>query len=534
MRALLQRKVTDYAERCPEATALVLNEERMTYGRLEESTNQLARMLKAAGCVKGDRICLLMSKSPAAIVGLLGILKADCVYVPLDPSSPAPRLAHMIACCEPRWILAAGPVAPLLDELMIEPGFRATISIGWMDPERMAGEYFQSEFSQGDLQHHSGRPLDYQNTLDDAMYILFTSGSTGTPKGVVVTHASVKHFIDWAAGYFGIRASDRISGHPPLHFDLSVFDIFGSLAAGAQLHLVPAELNLLPHQLAEFIRASEITQWFSVPSTLNYLAKFHAVRANDFPALKRLLWCGEVFPTPALRYWMRQLPHVAFTNLYGPTEATIASSYHTVAKCPEDDHAEIPIGAACPGEELLVVDETLHPVAQGEIGHLYIRGAGLSPGYWKDPEKTREAFLQNPLSSDPADRIYNTGDLAKIGSDGLVYFVGRADSQIKSRGYRIELGEIETALNAIDGLRECAVVAVNTGGFEGTTICCAFVPVPGTAMTPNALRTRLSRVLPSYMIPSRWKAFDKLPQNANGKIGRRQLQEYFQTNEPRD
>lgn len=528
MRALPQRWVTDHAERCPDAIALVMDQERMTYGRLEETTNQLARMLKAAGSLKGDRICLLMPKSPAAIVGLLGILKADCIYVPLDPSSPAPRLAHMIASCEPRLILAAGPVAPLLDELMMEPRVRSTISIGWLGPEKVTGKYFQSEFSGGDLQSYSGRPLDYENNLEDAMYILFTSGSTGTPKGVVITHASVSHFIEWAIGYFGISSSDRISGHPPLHFDLSVFDIFGSFAAGAQLHLVPAELNLLPHKLSEFIRESEVTQWFSVPSALNYLAKFDVVRANDFPALKRLLWCGEVFPTPSLRYWMRRLPHVTFTNLYGPTEATIASSYYTVAKCPEDDQTEIPIGTACQGEEFLLVDERLKPVAQGEIGHLYIRGVGLSQGYWKDPEKTREVFLPNPQSSDPTDRIYKTGDLAKIGTDGLVYFVGRGDSQIKSRGYRIELGEIETALNAIDSLQECAVVAIHTEGFEGATICCAYVPAAATQVSPTGLRKELSKTLPGYMLPSRWGAFEKLPKNANGKIDRGTLKEVFQ------
>jgi acyl-coenzyme A synthetase/AMP-(fatty) acid ligase len=224
---------------------------------------------------------------------------------------------------------------------------------------------------------------------------------------------------------------------------------------------------------------------------------------------------------------MTRLPHVTFTNLYGPTETTIASSYYRVPSCPEDDRTAIPIGTPCAGEKLLVLDDELQPVPPGEVGALYIGGVGLSPGYWRDPEKTRAAFLRNPFSETPSDRIYRTGDLAKIGDDGLVYFLGRADSQVKSRGYRIELGEIETALNALSCLHECAVVAIPTDGFEGTAICCAYVPDPDVPVTPAGLRAELARALPGPMLPSRWKAFERLPRNANGKFDRRQLQEAF-------
>ncbi len=527
MRSLLQHWVTEQAERRPGALALVMNEERVTYGQLEESSNRLARLLKATGCKKGDRVCFLIPKSPAAYISMIGILKADCVHVPLDTSSPAPRLARIVESCEPRFILGAGSVANLLDELMSDDRFRSSVSIGWMGADAAAGRNFDVRFSRGDLESYSSAPLDYQNTREDPAHILFTSGSTGTPKGVVITHSNVIHFIEWANRYFGICSSDRLSAHPPLHFDLSTFDMFGAFAAGAELHLVSPALNLLPHKMADFIRASELTQWFSVPLILSYMAKFDVVSFNDFPTLKRVLWCGEVFPTPPLIYWMKRLPKVSFTNLYGPTEATIASSYYTVPKCPEDERAAIPIGTPCGGEELLVLDDDLRPVPQGEIGNLYIRGVGLSPGYWRDQEKTDAVFLPNPQSSEPGDRIYKTGDLARIGSDGLVYFLGRADSQIKSRGYRIELGEIEAALNAINGLEECAVVAVNSDGFEGATICCAYAPQSGVQVTPNILREKLSKVLPNYMMPSKWMAFDKLPKNANGKIDRPKLREEF-------
>jgi len=523
---LLQHWVTEQASRRPEAGALVFKDERLTYEALELASNRLARLLKDAGCARGDRVCLLAPKSPAAIVAILGVLKADAVYVPLDPASPPARLEKMIASCDNRWILASGPVGATLEALFASPPFAATHAVGWLGADDPPGGV-TAQFTMGDLAAYPSEAPRSANSPRDAAHILFTSGSTGMPKGVVITHANVRHFVDWAVPYFGTAPTDRISGHPPLHFDLSTFDIFGTFAAGAELHLVPPELNLLPHRLAELIRNAGLTQWFSVPSVLNYMAKFEAVKQGDFPTLRRVLWCGEVFPTPALIYWMRRLPHVTFTNLYGPTEATIASSYYTVPSCPASEDEAIPIGQACGGEELLVLDEALRPVAPGEVGQLYIRGVGLSPGYWRDAEKTRGAFLPYPGSSDPEDRIYRTGDLASVGADGLIRFLGRADSQIKARGYRIELGEVEAALHPVEALRECAVVGVPSRDFDGIAICCAYVPRDGVEVTPGGLRDVVARSLPPYMLPSRWMALAALPRTPSGKIDRRRLKELF-------
>ena len=234
----------------------------------------------------------------------------------------------------------------------------------------------------------------------------------------MITHANVAAFVEWAVDYFGTKPADRISGHPPLHFDLSTFDIYGTFLAGAELHLVPAVANLVPHKLAELIRSSELTQWFAVPSTFTFMAKFGVVQPDAFPSLERVVWCGEVLPTPVLIEWMRAVPQASFTNLYGPTEATIASSYYTLPAIPENETDPIPIGVACAGEELLVLDEKLEPAPAGEIGDLFIAGAGLSPGYWRDEEKTAAAFVPDPRAE--GERIYRTGDLAKVQEDGLV------------------------------------------------------------------------------------------------------------------
>jgi acyl-coenzyme A synthetase/AMP-(fatty) acid ligase len=235
---------------------------------------------------------------------------------------------------------------------------------------------------------------------------------------------------------------------------------------------------------------------------------------------------------------MRRLPHARFTNLYGPTEATIASSYYDVPAIPDDETKPVPIGRGCAGEELLVLDEALRPAAPGETGDLYIRGVGLSPGYWRDDEKTAAAFLPDPVRNgregregrgrgEGADRIYRTGDLARASEEGEIVLVGRADTQIKSRGYRIELGEIEAVLHTLADLQDSAVVAVESPGIDGLAIACGYTPRPGATPEPADLRELLAARLPAYMLPARWRRFDRLPLNANGKVDRKALREIF-------
>jgi len=366
---LLQHTVGRQAERDPEAIAVVFKNQRVTYRELEERSNQLAGLLKMVGCEKGDRIGLLLPKSIPAIIGMLGALKAGCIYVPMDVASPTARLAKIIDSSEPRCILAIDATAKLLNAAISEIRSPQQTRIGWLEHNKP--EEFPVAFCWEDLSSLSPIPVPSETRPQDVAHLLFTSGSTGTPKGVVITHSNVIHFLRWANQYFQTTPSDRISCHPPLHFDLSTFDIWGTFMAGAQLHLVPYEISLLPNKIAEFIRLSALTQWFSVPSALKYMAQFDVVRFNDFPSLKRLLWCGEVLPAPTLIYWMQRLPGVDFTNLYGPTETTIASSYYTVPSCPENENSQIPIGKACEGEQLLVLDESLQPVSVGAVGDFH-------------------------------------------------------------------------------------------------------------------------------------------------------------------
>jgi amino acid adenylation domain-containing protein len=527
---LLQEYLASQAEIRPDSPALHWNAKLVSYGALERRANQLAWMLKQEGCRPGDRVALLLPKGPLAITAMQAVLKADCCYTPLDPQNPPIRIARVLDALECRCVLAVAATGELLLNALDQLRDRRLPLpwIGLLEPE-IDARACEARFSLSDLELCPAHPPPSHNGSLAPAHILFTSGSTGIPKGVVITHANVIHFVDWAVQHFGMEPTDRVSGHSPLHFDLSTFDVYGTFAAGATLYPIPPEANLLPHKLALLIEDAGLTQWFSVPSILNHMAKLDVIRPGAFPCLRRLLWCGERFPTSGLMYWMQRLPQVQFTNLYGPTETTIASSYYQVPSCPRDEWEEVPIGQGCDGEELLVLDSDLRPVPEGAQGDLYLRGPGVSPGYWRDSARTEAVFIPDPFSDRAADRLYKTGDLARVDEQGRVVLLGRADSQVKTRGYRIELGEIEAALDAVAELQESAVVPIASNGFEGNILCCAYVARPGGEVPPTLLRQRLARVLPGYMLPTRWKQLDRLPLNQNGKTDRSALRDLWPT-----
>ncbi|MBT8213815.1 MAG: amino acid adenylation domain-containing protein [Acidimicrobiia bacterium] len=511
MSKLLHTALSEVAAVRPETPAVVMGSEHISYAELDEASSRLANALRHRGCEPGDRVALLLRKSPEAIVALAGVLKAGCAYVPLDPQSPASRLSAVVESSRPAALIGHSATADTVGRLA--PG----CLVGMMD----GAEGATSGLGYDEWRSAPAGPLHAIDPSELA-YVMYTSGSTGQPKGVPITHANATHFVDWAVGHYGLAAGDRNSSHPPLHFDLSVLDVFGTLGTGGTLHLVPPEANLLPASIGGLIAEQQLTQWFSVPSILTYIAKHDAIPQGGYPSLRRVLACGEVLPTATLIYWMERVPHARFSNLYGPTETTVASSFHDVVDIPADATSAVPIGRPLPGEELLVMTADMEPAATGEIGDLFIAGAGLSPGYWEDPAKTKAAFV--PDGNDPGRTIYRTGDLASVDENGVHHFHGRSDTQIKSRGYRIELGDIETALSGLDYLLNAVVVPVRDDTFGSVSVSCAYIPRPGQEVSPTRIRRDLHPILPSYMIPTGWREFVSFPTNRNGKIDRPAIQ----------
>ncbi len=500
--------VRDRADRDASSVAVTDGATVLTYGDLERESSRLAHVLASRGLRPGDRVVLLLPRSAAAICAIFAVLKCRGVYVPLDTASPPARLRPRIAAAGPRFVIGDASTHRLLRGCWDDP---SAVTVWLTEPPPDVRR--PQDVAAAEIQAAPATSPAVEPARGDLAYLLFTSGSTGMPKGVPITHGSVLCLASWAREHFRLTGTDRLSCHSALSFDFSVLDVYSALAAGASLHMVPAQYNLVPDLLARFIRESRLTQWSSVPSVLMAMANRGVVR--DMPELRRVVWCGDAFPVDGLRHWMANLPHVRFTNLYGPTEATVASSYHDVGSMPASG-ADVPIGTALPGERLGVFDEHRRPVPTGVVGDLHIAGVGLSPGYWRSPAETAAAF--GTVEGDDATRWYRTGDRASIDEDGLAHFHGRADRQIKARGYRVELDEIARVARGLPEFADVAVVAVDSPEAAGREIGLAYVAAGDRPPDHASVRAELARMLPPYMLPTRWLAVDAIDTNSNGKI----------------
>jgi len=503
---LLQQLLAESAARAPERTALLQEGAALTYAELEARSNQLARRLRAAGVRRGERVALYANKSFASVIGVHGILKSGATYVPLDPGSPAQRLAWILGNCGVRHLVAAKEKQEAIGRLRAQGA--ALDSVSFADGAELA----------------DGDPSALPDTSieTDLAYILYTSGSTGTPKGVMITHRNALAFVDWAVREFALGPSDRLSSHAPLHFDLSIFDIFGALASGASLALIPDGTSTFPIRLAEWIAKNRITVWYSVPSILTLLLQKGRLERHDLSPLRLVVFAGEVFPTKFLRGVMATLPRAEFANLYGPTETNVITWYR-VPPLASDDDRPIPIGRACAYTDLLIVADDGSRVSEpGREGELYARGPTVAQGYWGDPERTARGFVPNPFQPAYAERVYRTGDIVTLRPDGNLDFLGRRDRMVKSRGYRIELDEIETVLYAHPQVKEAAVIAVPDEQIGSRIL--AFLASTDPGVDPRAeVREHCGARLPRYMLPDVFELLPELPKTSTGKVDRTTL-----------
>lgn len=517
MAYLLQQLLGKSAKQYPDKAAVWARGNSITYRELEEKSNQLAHLLRQQGVKKGDRVGLFFPKSVESVVSMLGVVKAGAVYVPLDPQAPSDRVGYIISNCDIRVLITSRDKRQVL----------APETLQRLDFSVVIDEHGSNGNTAGVIPWAmlAEQPFAYPPavvlTETDLAYILYTSGSTGRPKGVMLTHQNALTFVEWCAEKFQVRSDDRLSNHAPLHFDLSVFDVYNALEAGATVYLITEDLALFPTSLAAFIETQGITIWYSVPSALMLLLLHARLTEERLKSLRIVLFAGEVFPMKYLRQLAELAPHIELYNLYGPTETNVCT-YYRVERERLQSLDKLPIGMACENTEVFAVTDDDRIGGEGETGELYVRGPAVTYGYWGDAEKTKKMCVPNRFQPYFDEKMYRTGDLVTLGADGNYYFQGRRDSQIKSRGYRIELGDIESALLGHSGVREAAVIAV-PDEIIGNRIKAVVALNEGESLKPVDLQQYCAVRIPKYMIPETIEFCEVLPKTSTGKIDRVRL-----------
>ena len=402
----------------------------LSYRELDELSNKVARALLRLGVAPGDRVGILAPKSAAAVIGIYGALKAGACYVPLDPKAPAGRLSHIVADSGAAVIVAdearASQAATLAGAVPRPPG----VVVAGV-PGRPGHEEAASVPARGAaivpwtaVAGESGEPLAEERAIEtDLAYILYTSGSTGTPKGVMISHRNSLTFVDWAAAAAGLGEQDRVCSPAPLHFDLSVFDIFAACPAAACLTVLPEGAATFPVSIARWLEAERVSVWYSVPSVLTLLACYGSLQRFDLSGLRTVIFAGEVFPPKHLARLMAELPHPRYLNWYGPTETNVVTAFEVPAGWA--DAEPVPIGKACANTEVFAVTSEGGRVSRpGEVGELYVRGPSLMRGYWGQPAKTGEALVRDPFRAEPGELVYRTGDLVTLEPAGQLRLPG--------------------------------------------------------------------------------------------------------------
>ncbi|WP_051950785.1 amino acid adenylation domain-containing protein [Actinacidiphila yeochonensis] len=503
---------------------------RLTHGELGARSTGLARRLAALGVGRGTPVAVLADHVPAAVVAFHAVIRAGAHYVPLDDRWPAQRMAGIVESMSVPVLVASAD----FEQAALEVGRRTgTGTLVLLDPEggaaaggsaaadgqdpwrvvRLAGGAPDRPRRLAGAVAASARP-----EATDLAYTLFTSGSTGVPKGVEVTHRSVVNLVDWFNRRNGVGPDDVLLQTAAFGFDLSVYDLFGLIAAGGSLLLLPGRELAEPRAVADALTEHRVTLWNSAPAAFTLVLMFAAETRHRGGALRRVFLSGDWIPLDLPSALESTFPGAVLVALGGATEACVWSNDFVVTGV-DPAWRSIPYGHPMQNCRYYVLRDDMSPCDLGEAGELYIAGECVAAGYANDPETTRARFLPDPWAPGAGGRMYRTGDRARWTPDGWVEFLGRLDSQVKVRGYRIELGEVEHAARQVAGVEEAAAVVV--GDPRDPVLAVAVrtrEPMDGRNLTRE-----LAALLPAYMVPTRTHIARSLPVGPNGKVDRNVL-----------
>jgi amino acid adenylation domain-containing protein len=466
---------------------------KLTYADLHKRSDALAARLQALGVGRDTPVAISMERSAELVVSLLGVLKSGGAYVPIDPGYPALRRQFIIEDCGARVVLTQGAL-------------RDTLPAG---PTVVAVDEIWGELTDGKPERRAD--------AGSIAYIIYTSGSTGTPKGVMVEHRAIVNRLLWQQSYLGLGQDDVVLQKTPYSFDVSVWEFFSPLLAGAKLVMARPAGDRDPAYLLGALKQHGITTAHFVPSMLQAIVG--EPKLAGCTALRRVVCSGESL-SPVLRDRFLGVLDIELHNFYGPTEAAVdVSASRCVRGVP---WWTVPVGRPVANTQLYVLDADRSPVPIGVPGELYIGGVQIARGYLNRPELTAERFVLDPFSGDASSRLYRTGDLCRFLPDGEIEYLGRLDYQVKVRGFRIELGEIEIALEQQKGVRQAVVVAREMS--PGDHVLVAYISSSnGAAPDTAALQAALAATLPGYMVPQHWVVLADMPLTSSGKVDRKAL-----------
>jgi D-alanine--poly(phosphoribitol) ligase subunit 1 len=486
--------------------------ETLTYNEFWQAAGAIGRGLLQAGARPGDNIAILSARSVTAYTAILGVLRAGCTYVPLNPRFPLARNRAILSASGATALIIDRKSSTQFPELLDEAPDHLKLVV-CPEPQTIVRSSGLSVIDRADLENGDDDFVWPEAHPDDLAYLLFTSGSTGAPKGVPIRHRSVCDYVASISALSPVTPEDRLIQLVDLTFDLSAHDMFLSWSNGASIVSVPENATLIAPR---FVQDQEVTGWLSVPSAVGLAHQAGLLEPGALHSVRFTHFCGEALPRSVAETWSRAAPNSKIFNLYGPTEATIAFSYYQYTPG-EAGPTAIPIGRPLDGQDMAIFDEVGRRLSLGDTGEIHLAGSQLSPGYWRAPHLDTERFV-----TINGQRWYRTGDMGRLEDDGY-HYLGRMDRQTKIRGYRVELLEIEGVLRSASGRDVVAAVPwprLGEGVAEGVV---GFIL--GGAVNTDDIRAKISKALPDYMVPSRILLLDELPLNANDKIDYKALEE---------